>query len=111
MLLKQVAVLAVCCSCSPETLLDWPESRVLLWSRLVREAHRHVHGEVGLTYAGAFFNPKPLVNDLYGKPKPRKLRQAVEKVLSWAENIRRMPDSGSHDSTRRIERRRKKGRQ
>jgi len=83
-----------------------PESRLFMWSRLVREAHRHVNGESGLMYARAFTDPKQLVDDLYGKRKPI-LKQAAEKIIDWAEKIRGMPDSGSFSSKRRAERRRR----
>jgi hypothetical protein len=85
--------------------MDMRESQLFLYSRLIREAHRHVKAEEGLSYAQAFIAPKPLVEDLYGKTVTKP--EAREQVIDWAEKIRRMPDSGSFSSNRRVERRKR----
>ena len=80
------------------------ESQLFLYSRVVREAHGHIKAEEGLKYARAFMEPKQLVEDLYGKPEP-KPKSLMDRVKEQAERVRRMIDSGSHGSNRRLKRR------
>lgn len=110
--MKQIAIVAVCCSCSPEEFLQVRESKLFLYSKLMREAYRHVKGEEGLLLARCFFDPKKVIKDVYGEEEstaPAE-RKGLDKLKGWAEKIRCMPDSGSYSSKRRMARRKRRSR-
>lgn len=101
--------MAVCCACSPDVFLGMRESQLFLFSRLIREAHRHVKSEEGLQIARCFTDPGPVFDAVYGEVQEDEPSAGTD-VVAWAESIRRLPDSGSHSSERRMARRRRKKR-
>ncbi len=103
-MLEDVAYLSKFFGLDPDAVMDWPNSKRLLWgprvSKLIRMDRRVVAVENARANALAFFEPKDLVKLLKDDTESvqsveRSTRQSSEEIIARIEKIRRTPGSGS----------------